>query len=167
LDGSQVLYDLQASPPDLLPGSMPWLLLVISIAAALALMRSRRAREGDPLLSKAGYVLILLVAAAAFGVSYLPQLLGWGSRSAKVAETEIFEGCVRNFRRVIGSNGRMTDTYFAVGKASFHFNSSPWVPGLHNAHDLIRAGEGLRVTRAGGTVLRIERAAHACSLEVR
>jgi hypothetical protein len=97
-----------------------------------------------------------------FVAALLPLALRpWAAIANKHAS--VVQGCVAEFKRVVHPNDHnIADTYFTVSGVDFHFNSSPWLPGFHNEHNLIRPGDGLRVTRAGQQVLRIERSPESC-----
>jgi hypothetical protein len=72
--------------------------------------------------------------------------------------TNVVEGCVRNFQRVIHTDDHdLADTAFAINDVNFHFNSSPFLPGFHNEPNVIRPGDRLKITRVRNVVLRIER----------
>lgn len=76
------------------------------------------------------------------------------------------EGCVQGFDKVVHVNGHnVTDTYFALGGHAFHFNSSPWLPGYHDAGDTIHSGDRLRILAHGERVLRIERLGSDCPVQ--
>ena len=149
------------------------LLVIVLVAVALAIigiiaifsLRGRWGRGGDrELLERAQAVVILAVIAAVLVAAAAPSLIGlWARKVMSSGRLSVNEGCVQNFERVVHvDNHSMADTYFTVGGRDFHFNSVALIPGFHNNPNMIRPGEGLRITLNGETVLRIERAAGSC-----
>lgn len=158
----EVLYDMRSPRSGLLSFPMLLFLLAIAVVMVIGLVRKEPKAQRDSLLGKGRFVPMLAFIGIALGAALLPQSLRpWAAAADKKATA--LEGCVTNFQRVVHPNGHnITDTYFTVQGVDFHFNSSPWLPGFHNEDDIVRPGDGLRITRVNNTVLRIERAPQWC-----
>ncbi len=160
---ADVLFDMSKTSSSLLRFPMPLVLLGIAAAAVFGLVRKEPERN-DSMFGKGRYGLFLLLIALVFAAALAPIILRpWARFSMYGRKTNVVQGCVHDFERVVHPNGHnIADTYFTIGGVDFHFNSSPWLPGFHNENDLIRSGDRLKITRADNTVLRIERLAQGC-----
>ena len=157
-----ILFDMQTNGSSLLPFPMPLMLLAIAALMIFGIFRKPPKSQRDSFLGKGGYFLMLGLVVVALAASLSPLALRpWAEATSKKAS--VVEGCVADFQRIVHPNGHnIADTYFSVGGVGFHFNSSPWLPGFHNEDDIIHPGDGLRITRSGTTVLRIERSPTSC-----
>lgn len=163
--GGVVLYDAREAKSSLLGPVMLPMMVIIAFLLIRNLRKSNPSRGGDPLVNRAVSALMLFGIVASLISASIPFFQGLSAKRAlESGHVSVVQGCVREFDRQVHENEHnLTDTYFSVGGRPFHFNSSPWLPGFHNEANAITAGEGLRVTTTGDTVLRIERAPAACA----
>lgn len=161
---STIIYDARTATSGLLPFPMPLVLLIVA-AGVIVVIVGRRKQIGDP-GQLATAVVMLIFILGALVAALLPPILGmWAKDQINHHRYTRIEGCVRGFQRIVHPNDHnITDTYFSLASRDFHFNSSPWHPGFHDEDDVIRPGDGLRITMSGSRVLMIERAQTGCRM---
>ena len=158
----ELLFDA-SEPPEL------FVTLVLFVAVGLFAMaviqfRNRKKRPGDSTMIGAHALIIVVVAISLAGLSVFNL---WQTQTAKwILESRtpaVLQGCAQDYAKVVHTNDHnVTDMYFTLSGYSFHFNSSPWLPGYHEAGDTIHPGDRLRILAHGERVLRIERLGSAC-----
>jgi hypothetical protein len=161
-DGN-VLYDARHGA-SILVGPIGLLgLLIVAVLLIGAIRNPKLFRGDDPTLNRAGGAMALLGIAAVLVASSFPFFFGLIARTAiSSGRVSVWQGYVRNFEQHHGDHD-LIDTYFTLGDKSFHFNSSPWLPGFHDERDEIRPNDGLRIVNSGDMVLRIERQPGNCT----
>ena len=161
-DGN-VLYDARNGVSTLV-GPIGLVVLLIVVAFIISAIRNPKLFRGDdPTLNRATGSMALLGIAAVLIASSFPFFFGLMARSAiSSGKVSVWQGCVQNFEQHHGDHD-LTDTYFTLGAKTFHFNSSPWLPGFHDQRDEIRPNDGLRIVNSGDMVLRIERQPGNCT----
>jgi hypothetical protein len=160
----ELLFDA-GNPPGSFASSPLMLVFALGLFLVAAFQfRNRRHRPEDPTVAGAHSIILALVAVGlagffAFNLWQSHAARGWFARGASAP----LEGCVQDYDKVVHVNDHdITDTYFKLGGHAFHFNSSPWLPGYHDAGDVIHPGDRLRILTHGEKVLRVERLGSDC-----
>ena len=160
---NNIIYDASEVAQPLMGFWMVLIALAIAAIAVLIIFFPRIARQGDQTIVRLVAVLVALAAVSTLSFSAFRWFRSLSSVSHHQGNMTVIQGCVINFNRTVNQNEHnLADTYFAIGSTPFHFNSSPWFPGFHNEEDVIKPGDGLRIFRRDGTIVKILRAPEAC-----
>ncbi|HEY3813730.1 MAG TPA: hypothetical protein VGL66_10925 [Caulobacteraceae bacterium] len=162
MSSDKVFFD--AGNPGAL-SNVQWVLvataLLFLVVGIIMICRPKLGRGNDPTANRGMGLAASLFGGAALVAIGAPYVMALRALSdLRSGKSQVIAGCVEHY--AIERQSKSADTYFSVQGAPFHFSSIWYLPGYHSASDDIHAGQGLKITKRGDFVIRVQASPTVC-----